>query len=223
MHLRKGKKILIYFSLLLILGSINNIALNKIKLSNISSIEILGLGQENNNFLLENIKNLGLENIFIIDKDKLHNVIDSNSLVEKYNIFKIYPSSLYINIKKTKFLARLNHEGINYIIGSNGRLSENKISNENLPFIFGKPEINEFLKFKKIIDTSHFDYKEIRNFYYFAIGRWDLELNDNIIIKLPEKNIDQALKLVFEFLNDENLVEKKVIDARVENQIILND
>ena len=96
MHLRKSKKILIYFSLLLILGSINNIALNKIKLSNISSIEILGLGQENNNFLLENIKNLVLENIFIINKDKLHNVINSNSLVEKYDIFKAY---LQTNLK----------------------------------------------------------------------------------------------------------------------------
>ena len=223
MHLRKSKKILIYFSLLLILGSINNIALDKIKLSKISNIEILGLGKENNNFLLENIKNLELENIFIINKNKLHNVIDSNSLVEKYDIFKVYPSSLYINIEKTKFLARLNHEGINYIVGSNGRLLENRISNENLPFIFGKPELNEFSKFKKIIDTSQFDYKKIRNFYYFATGRWDLELNDNTIIRLPEKNVDQTLKLVFELLNDENLVEKKVIDARIENQIILND
>tara|TARA_B100000902_G_scaffold345935_1_gene352310 strand:- start:961 stop:1632 length:672 start_codon:yes stop_codon:yes gene_type:complete len=223
MHLRKSKKVLIYFLLLLIVGSINNIALNKINLSDISNIEILGLGQENNNYLLENIKNLELENIFLVNKDKLHNVIDSNSLVEKYDIFKVYPSSLYINIKKTKFLARLNHQGVNYIVGSNGKLSENKISDENLPFIFGKPEISEFLKLKKIIDTSNFDFKKIKNFYYFTTGRWDLELNDNIIVKLPEKNVDRSLKLVFEFLDNEISIKKKLIDARVENQIILND
>ena len=77
--------------------------------------------------------------------------------------------------------------------------------------------------FKKMIDISNFEYKDIKNFYYFATGRWDLELRNNIIIKLPEKNTDQSLSFVFEFLKDNNLYEKKVIDARVKNQIILND
>jgi cell division septal protein FtsQ len=76
---------------------------------------------------------------------------------------------------------------------------------------------------KKIIDTSNFDFKKIKNFYYFTTGRWDLEFNDNIIVKLPEKNVDRSLKLVFEFLDNEISVKKKLIDARVENQIILND
>ena len=223
MHLQKSKKVLVYFLLLLVVGSINNIALNQISLSKIININILGLDNENEKFLLENIDNLELRNIFFINKNKLQNIIDSNSLVENYDIFKVYPSSLYINVKKTKFLAKINYDGKNYIVGSNGKLINNEISDENYPFIFGKPKIEEFLKFKKMIDTSNFEYNNIKNFYYFATGRWDLELRNNVIIKLPEKNTDQSLSFVFEFLKDNNLDEKKVIDARVKNQIILND
>ncbi len=223
MRQRKSKKILIYFFLFLIIGSINNLSINKIKISNISDIKILGLGTENNNFLLEKINNLKLENIILIKKNKLNNIISSNSLVEKYDIFKIYPSSLYINIQKTKFLAKINRDGINYIIGSNGKLSYSEAYNENLPFIFGKPKIEEFLRFKEVIDISKIEYKEIKNLYYFGTGRWDLELKDNLIIKLPENDIKNSLELVFEFLNNENFSNIKEIDARIKDQIILND
>ena len=223
MQVRKSKKILIYFLLLLTVCSINNIALNKISFSKVSNINVLGLGDENNNFLHENIINLKLGNIFFINKKELINLIASNSLVEKYDIFKVYPSSLYIDIKKTEFLARINQNGNNYIIGSNGKLSNNNLYNKDLPFIFGRPKINEFLKLKKMIDISRLKFKEIKNLYYFPIGRWDVELKNNILIKLPDKNINQTLELVFDFLNNDNLNGIKVVDARIKNQIILND
>ena len=79
MQQRKSKKILIYFFLLLIIGSINNLSINEIKISNITDIKILGLGTENNNFLLEKINNLKLENIILIKKNELDNIISSNS------------------------------------------------------------------------------------------------------------------------------------------------
>ena len=43
MHQRKSKKILIYFFLLFIVGSINNINFNSLKLRNIIDINISGL------------------------------------------------------------------------------------------------------------------------------------------------------------------------------------
>ncbi len=223
MQQRKSKRVLIYFLLFLIVGSINNIKFNKIDILNITNIKIIGLGEVNNNFLLEKIKGLKLENIFFINENDINHIIESNSLVEKYDIFKIYPSSLYINIQKTKFLARINKNGKNLIVGSNGKLSNNKIYNENLPFIFGNPQIEEFLKFKQIIDNSKIEYKEIKSLYYFGTGRWDLVLNNDITIKLPEENIEKSLKLVFEFLNSNEIDGFKVIDARIKNQIIIND
>ena len=218
MQQRKSKKILIYFFLLLVVGSINNINLNGLKFQNISNINITGLDIKNKLIFLKKIENFNENNIFLIRKIDLTNKIESNSLVENYSIFKRYPSSLDINIEKTKFLAKINKNGQIFYIGSNGKFIKNNSLNNEPPFIFGNPDVFEFFKIKEIIDKSKISYTEIKNLYFFPSKRWDLELRDNTIIKLPIDDIDRALNLAIEFLDD-----NKLIDARIENQIILND
>ena len=218
MQQRKTKKILIYFFLLLLVGSINNINLNSLELQNINSINIVGLEVEDKLSLHQNIKNFNLNNIFSINKIDLINEIESNAIIEKYSIFKRYPSSLDLKIKKTNFLARINKNGQIFYIGSNGKFIKNNFLNNQLPFIFGSPNVDEFFKIKKIIDESKISYTEIKNLYFFPSKRWDLELRDNTIIKLPHDNVYIALNLAMEFFDD-----NKFIDARIENQIILDD
>jgi cell division protein FtsQ len=223
MHQRKGKKILIYFFLLFIVGSINNISFNNLELKKINYININGLGENDNAILLQEIKNLNLDNIFSINKNEIINQINTNSLVENYNIFKRYPSSIDINIEKTKFLARINNNGKIFLVGSNGKLTENNFSNNQLPFIFGNPNIYKFLDFKKTIDQSKISYEEIKNLYFFSSQRWDIELKNNIIIKLSKKYTKESLKLALEFLYSDEFRDVTIIDARINNQIILND
>ena len=223
MHQRKGKKILIYFFLLFIVGSINNISLNNLKLKKINHININGLEENDNAILLQEIKNLNLDNIFLINKNEIINQINLNSLVENYNIFKRYPSSIDVNIKKTKFLARINNNGKIFLIGSNGKLTENNFSSNQLPFIFGNPNIYEFLDFKKTIDQSKISYEEIKNLYFFSSQRWDLELKNNVIIKLSKNYTKESLNLALEFLYSDEFRDVTIIDARIKNQIILND
>ena len=218
MQQRKSKKILIYFFLLLVVGSINNINLNSLKFQNINNISIFGLDIKNKLILLKKIENLNLNNIFLINKTDLIDEIESNALIENYSIFKKYPSSLEVNIKKAKFLAKINKNGQILYIGSNGKFIKNNSSNYQLPFIFGNPEVIEFFNIKEIIDKSKISYSEIKNLYFFQSKRWDLELKNNTIIKLPDDNINLALNLAIEFLDG-----NKFIDARIENQIILND
>ena len=223
MHQRKGKKILIYFFLLILVGSINNINLNNLKFKKIQDVKVIGLKNEDNLILLQDIKNLKLNNIFFINTNEINKIINSNSLIEKYEIFKRYPSSLKIKIDQTKFLAKINKDEKIFLVGSNGKLSESHFSNKNLPFIFGNPDVSEFLNFKKIIDRSRFTYDDIINLFFFPSKRWDIEINDNIIIKLSKNYTEDSLDLAFKFLHDKNFKDIKIIDARIKNQIILND
>jgi cell division septal protein FtsQ len=223
MHQRKSKKILIYFFLLLLVASINNTNLSKIKFEKIKDINVIGLAENDNIILFQKIKNLSLSNIFLIDKKELQNQINLNNLVENYSVFKKYPNSINIKIKKTKFLARINDDGQIYLVGSNGKLSKNNSLNNELPFIFGKPEISEFLNFKKIIDQSKISYDEIKSLSYFLSNRWDLELKNDKIIKLPKNHTNESLKLASKFLHNDEFRDIKIIDVRIKNQIILND
>ena len=223
MHQRKSKKILIYFFLLFLVGSINNININNLKFLSVKDINVTGLENEDNSIISKKIKNLKLDNIYLINKKELNTLMESNNLVEKYFIFKKYPSSLNINIDKTSFLARISKNGKIYDLGSNGKLVENRNSNNQLPFVFGNPEIIEFFNIKKIIDESQISFEEIESLYFFLSKRWDLKLRNNIIIKLPNDNIKESLKLASEFLHNNEFKDIKIIDARIKNQIILND
>jgi cell division protein FtsQ len=223
MQQRKSKKILIYFFLLLVVSSINNINFNDLKLKNVNNINIIGLDIEDKLIFLKKINNFNLNNIFFIRKSDLINEIESNSLVEKYFIFKRYPSSIDINIEKTKFLAKINKNGQVFYLGSNGKFTKNDFSNNQLPYIFGSPEVIEFFDIKEVIDKSKITYKEIKNLYFYPSRRWDLELRNNIIIKLPKDNTNLALNLALEFLYKEEFKDVKMIDARIKNQIILDD
>tara|TARA_B100000900_G_scaffold414026_1_gene439495 strand:- start:712 stop:1383 length:672 start_codon:yes stop_codon:yes gene_type:complete len=223
MHQRKGKQVLIYFFLLFLFGSINNINLNDIQLLKINKIIVSGLDENSNRELINKINNLKLKNIFFLNKNHIKNIIEINTLIENYKISKIYPSTLDIKIKKTQSLAKINQNGKILFVGSNGKLSEIISQNQELPFIFGKPKIQEFLDFKKIIDESKFSYNEIDSFYFFPSKRWDIELNNNIVIKLPMINSKNSLDYIFKFLVNKNLKNNSIIDARVQGQIIFND
>ncbi len=220
---RKGRKILIYLFILIFVGSINNTALTKIEFKNIEIISISGLSKDENLNLLNDIKNLNLKNIFLINKSEISKIINSNNLIEKYEITKKYPHTLDIKITKTNFLAKISINGKIYLVGSNGKLSDIKFSDKELPYIFGKPEINEFLKFTDIIYQSKFSFNEIKNIYFFPSKRWDLELKNKIILKLSKDLNLISLNEVFEILNDKNFSDIEVVDARIKNQIILND
>ena len=223
MHQRKSKNIFIYFFLLFLFGSITNVGLYNSKFLNLSKIEVSGLDENESRKLKNKIENLKQKNIFFLNENKIKNIIELNTLIENYQILKIYPSNLSIKINKTKLLAKINQSGKIMLLGSNGKLSENIYTNQQLPFIFGKPKVEEFLNFKIIIDQSKFSYDEIENFYFFPSKRWDIELKNKVILKLPNEDIKNTLDYLFEFLANKNLYNSTIIDARINNQIILND
>ena len=224
MHQRKSKKSLVYIFFLLIFSSINNNTINNLNFIKTQNINIYGLNEQDNKSLINEFKNLNLENIFLIDKSEIVKLINSNSLIEKYEVFKKYPSTIEIKIEKTNFLAKINKNGKIYLIGSNGKLTLNKSGYVELPYIFGKPNINEFLKLKKIIDKSKFSYDQIKNLYFFPLNRWDLKLKDDILLKLPRNFSYKTLDHLKEFLESyDNKKSVNIVDARIKNQIILNE
>ena len=223
MHQRKSKKILIYFFLLILVGSINNSSINNLRLEQVKEINIFGLDENDQKKILYNLNNLDLKNIFFINKKSFQNTIENNSLVEDYNVVKKYPYSIDINIKKTNFIARINKNGKFFLVGNNGKLSNKNNSEIQLPYIFGSPEINRILELKKIIDQSNIDYSKIKSLYYFKSKRWDLKFTNSILIKLPEKIEKETLNKISIFLKNIKLENKEIVDARIKNQIIILD
>ena len=223
MHRRISKKIIIYFFLLIIVSSINNNSINNIKFNKTQNIHVSGLSEKDNQILLNEIKNLNLKTIFYINKNELVNLLNEHSLIERYEVFKKYPSTINIKIDKTNFFAKTNINGKTFLVGSNGKLLLNEANYSKLPYIFGKPDVQEFLKLKKAIDESKFSYQQIKNFYFFPSNRWDIKFKDEFILKLPNKFTNEKLDQIYKFIENYKIKNFVIIDARVENQIILNE
>ena len=78
------------------------------------------------------------------------------------------------------------------------------------------------MKFKKIIDNSKLKYSDIKKIYFFDSKRWDIELRNGLLIKLPEKKLLESLNLSTELILSDNFKDIKIIDTRVNGQVILN-
>ena len=220
---QKNKKILIYLFLFVLLGTISNKNLNKFEIPKIDKVKITGLSDEDNSKLLNNFDFLQIENLLTLDKKKLDKIISSNNLVEEYLIYKRYPSSLEIKIYKTEFLAYVKKNGANFLLGSNDKFVYTEDIIEKIPLIHGNFKNNDFKNLKQLIDESNFDFKEIKNLYFFPSGRWDMETYSGILIRLPKNKVKENIDLLTIILADKEFKKANLIDLRQENQIIINE
>tara|TARA_B100000579_G_scaffold386878_1_gene358911 strand:- start:357 stop:1028 length:672 start_codon:yes stop_codon:yes gene_type:complete len=222
MHQKISKKIFIYLFIFLTLGTLSNNRLKQFNLSKIDTIHITGVQEFEKNQIYQDLDNLKNRNLFSLEKNMILEIFDSYEIVETFFIFKNYPSHLDIKIKKTNFLAVVKKDNLNFYIGSNGSLIKTEKYQTNLPMIFGEVEIDEFLKFKKIIDSSNFNYNDIKNLYYFKSKRWDIKTKNDLIIKLPAKNLETSFEILLKIYKKDQFKNLKLIDLRQKNQVVLN-
>ena len=223
MHQLISKKIIVYLSLFFFLGSVNNYSIVNFTLPKIKKVEIYGINLNESVKIKRIIESLDTENIFSVNQLDLRSNFNSINIIEKFEIFKNYPSTLKIKIKKTKFVALAKKNGIEYFIGLNGKLIERNGSILKLPYVFGDLDLKEFIKLKNKIDKSNFNFNQISSLYYYKSKRWDIETNKGNIIKLSKKNIENNLNLFVRLSKENKLNDGSIIDFRQKDQIILNE
>ena len=67
---------------------------------------------------------------------------------------------------------------------------------QDLPVVFGNFQIESFINLQENLKKINFDLDIIDNYFYFKSGRWDLQTENNITIKLPLDNQLASLKIL---------------------------
>jgi len=196
MHQSKSKKILIYFFLFLIIGTLNNKNLTNLNFPTLNNIIVSGLDEKDNLELINKLNFLKVDNLFFLNKSKINEIIDSNNFVEKFSIYKIYPSSIEIEIEKTRLLIKTDN---NYYLGSNGKFMKINDQINDIPTIFGNFDVSEFFLLKDIIEKSNFKFENIDKLYFLPSKRWDIETKNGILIKLPKDKLMESFQLLDAF------------------------
>ena len=223
----KKRSIFFYILILFFLSTTSNISLSHRTSSflEINKIEVSGLDNDLNTMIRKKLEYIIGKNIFLLDSRDIEYKLNNIDYIHNYTVSKSFPSKIKVKLKKTKLIAITYRDNKLLYIGSNKKIIffPKKITDNNLPIVFGNFSNNEFFKLRRVINESKFDIKKIKEYYYFPSKRWDIKLNDEILVKLPIKNINNSINILDEVLKENVRKQNKVIDLRVPNQIIFSN
>ena len=159
--------------------------------------------------------------LFYLNREKILLIASNYDFISNIQLKKKYPNILKLTIiekipvatqiiDKKKFYITKDNEKINFV--------DLKIY-EDLPAIFGKYKNFNFFYYD--LEKNNFKINKIKAFYYFDVGRWDIVLRNEKIIKLPEKNYLDIISKINLMLDDNNFNKYKVFDFRIKDQLIL--
>ena len=217
-----SKKIFLYLFIFLFLSTPNNKMLLDLNIKNSKGFEISSLSEFDDIGIINELLNYKHENLFLLKKEKIKEIIKKNKIIENYNIYKKYPSDLVVNFEKTELFAVTQMDGVNFYIGSNGNLIKTKDIEMDLPMIFGNFDLGEFFRLKDLIDESFFEFYDIKNLYYYKSKRWDIETKNGLLLKLPANDLRKSFRIFNIIINDTELQNIQMIDLRQDNQVIIN-
>ena len=220
-------RLYLYLFLFIFLSSVFNFQFlkNYHDLFSLKIININGLSINEKKAIEIDLKNFKNINIFKLNEDKVLETLNKYKFLENIYVNKIIPSTININLSKTAILGKTFIDGENFFIGKNGKFinSNQLIEINKVPEIFGDFKIKDFLNLQKILNIHDLEVNKIEKYYYFKNKRWDLLFSDGLMLMLPSKDVEKSIKIFKEMSISNNLINAKIIDLRVNNQIILTN
>ena len=189
----------------------------------IKNIEITNNNKINKTDIINKLNHIYNKNILFISNNDISEPLKTVNYLEKIEVKKKYPDTIVIKIYETKPVGILFKNNTKYIIDTLSNLItfNDNLVNNNFPNIFGKDAEKDFINFFEQLKNNKFPRKQVKNYYYFQVDRWDVKLTNNQIIKFPSKKRKEAIQQSVKLLNHEDFENYKVIDLRIHGKIVV--
>tara|TARA_Y100000590_G_scaffold425235_1_gene533010 strand:- start:3455 stop:4138 length:684 start_codon:yes stop_codon:yes gene_type:complete len=163
------------------------------------------------------------QNILLVKKSNILEKLESIDFLKTIDVKKKYPNTIIIKVYETEPAALLFKNKTKYILdtSSNIILFDKNMDLNELPNVFGDGAKDNFINFLEILKENNFPFKKVKNFYHFQIGRWDVELINNQLIKFPFDKLIEAVQQSAELLNRSDFKKYNVIDLRIHDKIVV--
>lgn len=188
----------------------------------IEDVKVSGNDQTSEIEILQLLGLDGTTSLVALDADAARQKISNLPWVENVEVRKVYPKAIEVKLTERKAYAIWQHGSELSLIQKDGSviapLRDNKFA--KLPLFVGRDAEtaaasidDEFAKWPDI--RSH-----VKAFVRVAGRRWDLYLDNDVIIKLPEDNIDGALARLTKLDRDQNLLQRDIaaVDLRLDDR-----
>ncbi|MBB5573405.1 MULTISPECIES: cell division protein FtsQ/DivIB [Rhizobium] len=188
----------------------------------IEDVKVSGNDQTSEIEILQLLGLDGTTSLVALDADAARQKIASLPWVQSVEVRKVYPKAIEVKLTERKAYAIWQHGSELSLIQKDGSviapLRDNKFA--KLPLFVGRDAETAAAS----IDDEFANWPDVRGhvkaFVRVAGRRWDLYLDNGVIIKLPEDNIDGALARLTKLDKDQNLLQRDIaaVDLRLDDR-----
>ncbi|WP_398480355.1 cell division protein FtsQ/DivIB [Tardiphaga sp.] len=165
----------------------------------------------------------GRSSLLFVDAAAVRDKLKANPWIADANVLKLYPDRLQIDVTERTAFALWQEEGKLAVIADDGAVLENYVPSRfvKLPLVVGKGADAAAKDFIALLDR----YPQVRAVTKAAIyvgeRRWNLRLNDNLDIRLPENDVGNALAMLSKLDRDDRLFSRDIvaIDMRLPDRL----
>ena len=165
--------------------------------------------------LIKSIK----KNIFFLKQDHFFKLNNRNDI--KYlQVKKNFPNKIIINFTPAQPICIIKNKDNIIILGDNGKMLNYNLNENNIPTVSGSTDFKNIYNVVNLLKKSNLDYQIINKINFFKSGRFDIILNNDVIIKYPIKYNQEIINYSRDLLDKKNFSNSKIIDLRLKNKII---
>ncbi len=162
---------------------------------NFINYEINNLTRVEKNDILEIINKYLNKSIFLIPLDEISDSLHSLKWIKNVNLSTNLKNKIKIEIFEYKPIGLYFFNNQLFYFSEEGKIIDKykKNSYENFTIFYGTQQLNKAVDFINIINSIADKNFSIKEAYYINDRRWDIKLNNEILINLSEKNIEESL------------------------------
>ncbi len=219
------KKLFFWFFLLTLFTTFNFKNSNNFitNFFSVKEINIFGVSNSNKKELEKKLQKIIGKNIFFLNQKNLESLYINMDFISSLKVKKIYPNKVNIYVKEDIPIGIfINSNGEKYLLLENKKkVKKENLINDKLPEVIGQKAPENFSDFYKNIEKTKFDFNTVKNFSYFEVGRWDILLKNDKLIRLPPDNYVKSI-IKFLVIHEKNAFQEfKLFDFRIKNELIV--
>ncbi|THK34508.1 cell division protein FtsQ/DivIB [Ensifer sp. MPMI2T] len=188
----------------------------------IEDVRVSGNEQTSEIDILQQLGLDGTTSLVALDIAEARRLISELPWVQNVTVRKVYPGTIEVNLEERKAFGIWQHGSDLSLIERSGSviapLRDNKFA--ALPLFVGRDAETAAAGFYDEFSRWPEFRSRVKAFVRVSSRRWDLRLDNGIIVKLPEDDVARAMKVLSEMEEKHQLLERDIaaVDLRLEDR-----
>jgi cell division protein FtsQ len=189
----------------------------------IAAISLIGPKEVSREKILSTVGVTGSASLLFLDADAARKRLLANPWIADAAVLKLYPDRLQITITEREAFALWQKDGQVSVIAADGTILEPSVDDRYLalPLVVGRGAERQANDFLTVVDRFPDIHAALRASILVAERRWDLKLKNGVEVRLPEKNVAQALERLTTLDREKKLLSRDItaVDLRLPDRV----